>query len=254
MEPHPVERIGERTADARRHVVGLVAEIVVRALGVLVEGLFVVAVAWPHRRASVPTRGANATAAGVRPGSFRRLPAVLRPPSDARDWFALTDEPLPTAAAVEWATVASAGAVVTFGGVVRDHAEGRTGVEAMTYEAYERPAVRALGDIAAEIRRRWPEVARVVLLHRVGELRLSEASVVVVVSAPHRRAAFAAAEFAIDTLKESAPIWKHERWAGGSDWAVEQHEIRSAVGRSASTSTSASASSSLSTSSSTSER
>ena len=101
----------------------------------------------------------------------------------------------------------------------------------MTYEAYEGPAVRALGEIAAEIRRRWPDVARVALLHRVGELQLSEASVVVVVSAPHRGAAFDAAEFAIDTLKESAPIWKQEHWSGGSDWAVEQHEIRS-VGQS----------------------
>ena len=70
---------------------------------VLVEGLVVVAVAWPHRRASVPTTvratvaGRRAPRAGVRPGSFRRLFAVLRPIPDARDWVALTDEPLPTA-------------------------------------------------------------------------------------------------------------------------------------------------------------
>jgi molybdopterin synthase catalytic subunit len=146
---------------------------------------------------------------------------------DARDWVALTDEPLPTADAAAWATVPAAGAVVTFAGVVRDHAEGRPDVVGMTYEAYAGPAQRALSDIAAEIRRRWPDVERVALLHRTGELELSEASVVVVVSAPHRGAAFAAAEFAIDTLKETAPIWKQEHWAGGSDWAVEQHEIRS---------------------------
>jgi len=153
---------------------------------------------------------------------------VHRPvPPDARDWIALTDEPLPTVAAQEWATVPGAGAVVTFAGVVRDHAEGRTGVEAMTYEAYEGPAVRALTGIVSELRGRWPEVERVAVLHRVGELQLSEASVVVVVSAPHRGAAFEAAEFAIDTLKEAAPIWKQEHWAGGSDWAVEQHPIRS---------------------------
>jgi molybdopterin synthase catalytic subunit len=160
--------------------------------------------------------------------------AVLRPIPDARDWVALTDEPLPADAAAQWATVAQTGAVVTFTGVVRDHAEGRPGVVAMTYEAYVDPAVRALGDIAAEIRRRWPEVARIALLHRVGDLQLSEASVVVVVSAPHRGDAFAAAEFAIDTLKESVPIWKQEHWSGGSDWAVEQHEIRPAVRRPAS--------------------
>jgi molybdopterin synthase catalytic subunit len=154
---------------------------------------------------------------------------VLRPIPDARDWVALTDEPLPAADAAQWATVPSAGAVVSFLGVVRNHAEGRPGVEAMTYEAYEAPAVRALGDIAAEMRSRWPDIGRIALLHRVGELRLSEASVVVVVSAPHRGVAFEAAAFAIDTLKESAPIWKQEHWSGGSDWAVEQHEIRAAT-------------------------
>jgi molybdopterin synthase catalytic subunit len=154
---------------------------------------------------------------------------VLRPIPDARDWVALTDETLPVEAAAKWATVPSAGAVVTFTGVVRDHAEGRPGVVAMTYEAYEGPAVRALTEIAAEVRRRWPEVARVALLHRVGELQLSEASVVVVVSAAHRGDAFAAGEFAIDTLKRSTPIWKQEHWAGGSDWAVEQHAIRPAA-------------------------
>jgi molybdopterin synthase catalytic subunit len=154
---------------------------------------------------------------------------VHRPTPDARDWVALTDEALPTDEAVAWATVPGAGAVVTFAGVVRDHAEGRSGVVAMTYEAYEEPAVRVLGDIAAEVRRRWPDVARVALLHRVGELRLSETSVLVVVSSPHRGAAFDAAEFAIDTLKRSAPIWKQEHWAGGSDWAVEQHSIRPAA-------------------------
>jgi molybdopterin synthase catalytic subunit len=151
---------------------------------------------------------------------------VLRPPYDARDWVALTDEPLPAADASAWAATPRAGAVVTFAGVVRDHAEGRDGVRAMTYEAYDEPAVRAMQDIANEARRRWPDIERVALLHRVGELQLSEPSVVVVVSSPHRGAAFDAAEWAIDTLKESVPIWKQEHWSGGSDWAVEQHSIR----------------------------
>ena len=152
---------------------------------------------------------------------------VLRPtPPEARDWVALTDDQLPAAAAATWATVPSAGAVVTFAGVVRDHAEGRSGVTSMTYEAYAGPAERALAAIAAEMRRRWPDLARIALLHRVGEMRLSETSVLVVVSAPHRGIAFEAAEFAIDTLKETVPIWKQEHWAGGTDWAVEQHPIR----------------------------
>ena len=152
---------------------------------------------------------------------------MLRPtPPEARDWVALTDAELPAAAAAGWATVPSAGAVVTFAGVVRDHAEGRSGVTAMTYEAYAGPAERALSEIAAEMRRRWPDLARIALLHRVGDLELSQTSVLVVVSAPHRGVAFEAAAFAIDTLKETAPIWKQEHWAGGSDWAVDQHPIR----------------------------
>jgi molybdopterin synthase catalytic subunit len=151
---------------------------------------------------------------------------VLRPPSDAREWIALTSDPLPAASASDWANTPGAGAVVTFAGVVRDHAEGRDGVRAMTYEAYDEPATRAMGEIARELRRRWPDVERVALLHRVGELELSETSVLVVVSSPHRRTAFEAALFAIDTLKESVPIWKQEHWSGGSDWAVEQHPIR----------------------------
>lgn len=151
--------------------------------------------------------------------------AALRPP-DGRDWVALTAEPLPAEAAASWAATPRAGAVVTFAGIVRDHAEGRAGVRAMTYEAYDAPATRAMEEIVAEARRRWPGTERVALLHRVGQLALSEASVVVVVSAAHRGDAFEAARFAIDTVKEAVPIWKQEHWDGGSDWAVEQHPIR----------------------------
>jgi molybdopterin synthase catalytic subunit len=151
---------------------------------------------------------------------------VIPPPVDDRDWIALTREPLAVGPALEWATTPNCGAVVTFSGVVRDSAEGRSDVRGMTYEAYEEPAVRAMREIAREVRVRWPDVARVALWHRVGDLALSEASVIIVVAAPHRKAAFAAASYAIDTLKESVPIWKQEHWSGGSDWAIEQHSIR----------------------------
>jgi molybdopterin synthase catalytic subunit len=175
-----------------------------------------------------------ATAADVtrfaRPGSpwdsFRTLFAVLPPPNDARDWVALTDDALPLDSLTSWATTTRAGAVVTFLGVVRDHADGRDGVRAMTYEAYEEPARRVMSEIAAEARRRWPEVERIALLHRVGELTVSEPSVAVAVSSPHRDEAFAAARFCIDTLKESGPIWKQEHWMGGSDWARNEQPIK----------------------------
>jgi len=153
------------------------------------------------------------------------VPRPAREPA-ARDWVEITDGPLPTEAAVAWATTPASGAVVSFLGVVRDHADGRPNVTGMTYEAYEEPAVRAMHEIVAEARRRWPDLERVALLHRVGPLGLSQASVQVVVSSPHRAHAFEASRYCIDTLKEAVPIWKQEHWDGGSGWAVEQHPIR----------------------------
>ena len=142
------------------------------------------------------------------------------------DWVALGSDPLPVAEATRWATVPEAGAVVTFLGVVRDHAEGRDDVRALTYEAYESEARRVMREIVAATRLRWPDVTRGALLHRLGELALTEASVAVVVSSPHRATAFDAARFMIDTLKESVPIWKQEHWSGGADWGTGAQELR----------------------------
>jgi molybdopterin synthase catalytic subunit len=153
----------------------------------------------------------------------------VQTPASGDDWIAVVDEPLPVDAATAWATTPGSGAVVVFLGVVRDHAEGRTGVTALTYEAYEAEAVGRLAAIAADARSRWPAVERMALLHRTGELALSEASVAVVVSTPHRRDAFEAAHWCIDTLKETVPIWKREHWEGGSDWGTGAHPVR-AVG------------------------
>lgn len=90
----------------------------------------------------------------------------------------------------------------------------------MEYEAYESQVVPKLGEIEADIRRRFAEIGRVALLHRVGPLNLCEVSVVVAVSSAHRPAAFAAARFGIDALKAAVPIWKRETWAGGTDWGL----------------------------------
>jgi molybdopterin synthase catalytic subunit len=152
--------------------------------------------------------------------------SVLETAPDAPDWIELSDEPLPVETATRWATRPSTGAVVTFVGVVRDHSDGRNGVTGLTYEAYEAEADHRLGEVAVETRRRWPEIERIAILHRTGQLSLSETSVVVVVSAPHRDAAFDAARFAIDTLKASVPIWKKEHWDQGFDWGVGAREVR----------------------------
>jgi molybdopterin synthase catalytic subunit len=152
---------------------------------------------------------------------------VLEPPTapDERDWIGVADETLRVERALAWASQPSCGAIVTFSGIVRDHSDGRPGVTALEYEAYPEQAVHRLGRVAVAARGRWPMVGRLVLLHRVGLLRVGETSVAVVVSTPHRAEAFAAAEFCIDTLKRSVPIWKRETWAGRTEWSVCSHDI-----------------------------
>ena len=151
--------------------------------------------------------------------------AALAPP-EGREWVGLTSLPLPVEAANAWVTTRGSGGVVCFVGVVREHSDGRPGVRGLTYEAYEEEATRRLAEIAKELRRRWPDVERVALLHRVGDLALSEPSVAVVVSAPHRAEAFEAARFGIDTLKETVPIWKREQWEGRYEWAASARPAR----------------------------
>jgi len=155
------------------------------------------------------------------------MPDVQGPP-DGDEWFGLTDRELPIAAAYDWAVRPDCGAVVLFSGTIRDHAEGRSGVEHLTYEAYDEHVVARFAEIGAELRRRWPTSGRIVLLHRTGRLGIGESSVVAVVSAPHRPEAFEAARYAIDALKESAPIWKHEVWSDGADWGTGAHDVRDA--------------------------
>jgi len=156
----------------------------------------------------------------------------LTPPERGDDWVGLSDSTLPFGAASDWAVLPSCGAVVCFSGTSRDHsgepggATARTGVTTLEYEAYDEQVVPRLIAIAAELRRRWPDVGRVVLLHRVGEVPVGASSVVVVASAPHRDEAFAAARFGIDAVKATVPIWKREVWDGGSAWGLDAHDIR----------------------------
>lgn len=144
------------------------------------------------------------------------------------DWLALTERELPVAEVYAWAVRDDCGAVVLFSGTVRDHAEGRNGVEHLTYEAYEEAVVPRFSEIAREARSRWPDVGRVALLHRIGRLVVGESSVLAVVSAPHRPEAFEAARFAIDALKASVPIWKHEAWSDGAAWGTDAVPISGA--------------------------
>ena len=146
---------------------------------------------------------------------------VLPPPRDgACDWTGVGHDPLPLAEATVWAIGPSEGAVVVFAGTVRDRAEGRPGVTALHYEAHEEHTASRLAALAGAARARWPGLGRVVLLHRVGDLAVTDVAVVVVVSAPHRAEAFEAARWCIDTAKSTLPIWKRELWSGGDDWGT----------------------------------
>lgn len=132
----------------------------------------------------------------------------------------VTPEPL-DAPAIAGALVRDVhGALVTFQGVVRGR-DGPRRVLHLEYEAYPEMAERKLKEIVAEVRARWP-VADVALHHRVGRVGVGEASLVVAVAAPHRREAFAACRYAVDRIKEIAPIWKKEVFPDGEAWVGPQ--------------------------------
>ena len=141
------------------------------------------------------------------------------PPPDVHTWIACTTHALDVGIASEWVGRPDCGAVVLFSGLVRDHAEGVTGVTHIEYEAFDEQVMARLEALADEARQRWADIGRILLWHRTGVVELGGSSVVVAVSTPHRASAFEAAEYLIDTLKATVPIWKKEFWNGGSDWA-----------------------------------
>ncbi|MBN2005330.1 MAG: molybdenum cofactor biosynthesis protein MoaE [Anaerolineae bacterium] len=131
--------------------------------------------------------------------------------------FEITKEALSIDAVTARLNDPSAGAVVTFVGVVRDNSAGRP-TRYLEYEAYTEMAEKVLSQIGSEIQARWPEVMQVAIVHRVGRLEIGETAVVIALSAAHRRQVFDALRYAIDRIKEIAPIWKKEVWANGAEW------------------------------------
>src|SRR6059058_3448211 len=126
--------------------------------------------------------------------------------------FRVTAEPLSLEAVVD----ESAGAVATFLGTVRRESRGRT-VLYLEYEAYAEMAEEVMAQIAAELEQRY-ELWSVAIHHRAGRVEIGEASVAIAVSAPHRQDALAACKDAIDTLKQTVPLWKKEVYEGGEEW------------------------------------
>lgn len=128
--------------------------------------------------------------------------------------FAILDRPIDIEEVAGSVRTRACGAVVTFAGIVRERADDDRPVTGLTYEAYERMAVREFEIIASEARERFG-TCEISIVHRTGDLRIGEAAVVVAVGAPHRGSAFDACEYVIDAVKARAPIWKREHYADG---------------------------------------
>jgi molybdopterin synthase catalytic subunit len=142
---------------------------------------------------------------------------VLVPPvSGGSEYIDLVETPIDINAVLKQVNHAQAGAVVVFLGTVRDNNRGRH-VKYLEYEAYQTMARKEMQKVAADAQRRWP-VLSIAIVHRLGHLEIGEISVAIAVAAGHRSEAFEAAQFAIDTLKHTVPIWKKEVWADGAVW------------------------------------
>jgi molybdopterin synthase catalytic subunit len=151
--------------------------------------------------------------------------AFLPPVSggSSEDYYLLTHSPIPTADLVRQQKAGDDGAVVVFEGVVRNNSHGHRTLY-LEYEAYEPMATRKMREIGAEVRREF-EIDHIGMMHRLGRLEIGETSVAIIVTSAHRRAAFAACQFAIDRLKQIVPIWKKEHFEDGSVWAEGEQQI-----------------------------
>jgi molybdopterin synthase catalytic subunit len=129
----------------------------------------------------------------------------------------LTFDAIDTDAVLQDVVAPAAGAVVLFLGTTRQQTGDRR-TASLDYECYEQMAQTKIAELEGEARRRWP-IVDCAIVHRLGHLEVGEASVAVAVSTAHRQAAFEAAKWLIDTLKEVVPIWKKENWTDGtSQW------------------------------------
>jgi len=134
---------------------------------------------------------------------------------------AIVTEPIRPEAVLKSLASPEDGACLLFLGVVRNHNEGKA-VSGLEYEAYEGMAERTLSDIAAETSHRFG-TDRIMVLHRIGALRIGEVSTAIAVATPHREEAYRASRYVIEELKQRLPVWKREQYEGGeSRWVGSQ--------------------------------
>ncbi|HEX5706167.1 MAG TPA: molybdenum cofactor biosynthesis protein MoaE [Pyrinomonadaceae bacterium] len=135
---------------------------------------------------------------------------------DAEDFFELTTAPIDVGAVARRVVPRRCGASVTLDGYAREWTRGRRTLY-LVYEAYAPMALREMRRLGAEAHSQF-NIAHIGIVHRTGRTEIGETSVVITVSAPHRRAAFAACEWAIRQLKRTVPIWKKEHFEDGEIW------------------------------------
>jgi molybdopterin synthase catalytic subunit len=133
-----------------------------------------------------------------------------------RDFFELTINPIDVGAVARRVVLPECGATVTLDGYAREWTRGRRTLH-LVYEAYPPMAISEMERLGQQAHENF-DIAHIGIVHRTGRLEIGETSVVIAVSAPHRRAAFEACEWAIRELKRTVPIWKKEFFEDGEVW------------------------------------
>jgi molybdopterin synthase catalytic subunit len=130
----------------------------------------------------------------------------------------LLDTPLDVKACQEWVASARAGGINLFVGTVRNQTKGKKVIK-LDFEAYAPMAISEMHKIAAQAQEKW-QADKVLIHHRTGSLDIGAIAVIIAVATPHRKASFEACAYAIDTLKETVPIWKKEFFEDGEVWVA----------------------------------
>jgi molybdopterin synthase catalytic subunit len=149
------------------------------------------------------------------------------PESPGQDFFELTSQPIDVGAVARRVVLPECGATVTLDGYARELTKGRRTLY-LVYEAYEQMALSEMKKLGGQAHKKF-DIAHIGMVHRTGRLEIGETSVVIAVSAPHRRAAFEACAWAIRELKRTVPIWKKEVFEDGEVW-VEGSEPPAVAG------------------------
>jgi molybdopterin converting factor subunit 1 len=158
----------------------------------------------------------NAPSSDARLGAIQLNATQLIADAETGNFFALTREAIDGAALAKQLLRGEDGAFVNFEGVARNNTKGRA-TRYLEYECYEPMAIKVMAEIGREIARSFA-IGRIAMVHRLGRIEIGEASVAVVVTAPHRKPAFEAALEGINRLKRLVPVWKKEYFADGEVW------------------------------------